>query len=177
VELLWTTEGDDTCDDEGPYAGSDLDLHFAHPKASQYDLDGDGMDDPWFDPVWDTFWFYSIQNWGMATASNDDPSLDRDDVDSCGPETLKLNVPEESKTYSIGVYYWDDHGFGPSLATVRIYIYAQIVYEVQDVLLEEHDMWWVATLDWPSAQVKAKLNEYGNYWITHDYHHPLFYQP
>ena len=177
VELLWTTPGDLDPTDEGPLVGSDLDLHLAHPDASQYDLDGDGVKDPWFDATWDTFWFYPTHNWGSATSVDDNPSLDRDDVDGRGPENVNLGLPEENKSYAVGVNYWDDHMFGQSFATVRVYVYAQLVFEVQDVMLVDHDMWWVANIDWPSGQVTAKMNQYGNYWITHDYHHPLFYQP
>jgi len=177
VELLWTSPGDPNPDDEGPMAGTDLDLHFAHPNASQEDLDGDGKKDPWFDPTWDTFWFYPLQNWGSISSNDDNPSLDRDDVDGNGPENINLDVPEDSKTYAFGVNYWDDHGFGSAFATVRVYVYAQLVFEVKDVVMYDHDMWWCGSIDWPSGQVKSKMSANGGYWLTHDYHHPLFYQP
>jgi hypothetical protein len=177
VELLWTSPGDPNPDDEGPTAGTDLDLHFAHPNASQSDLDGDGNKDPWFDPTWDTFWFYPLQNWGSISSNDDNPSLDRDDVDGNGPENINLDVPEDAKTYAFGVNYWDDHGFGTAFATVRVYIYAQLVFEVKDVVMYDHDMWWCGSIDWPSGQVKSKMSANGGYWLTHDYHHPLFYQP
>ena len=177
VELLWTSPGDPDPLDEGPLVGTDLDLHFTHPNASQYDLDGDGLKDPWFDPSWDTFWYYPLQNWGSITSNEDNPSLDRDDVDTNGPENINLDVPEDGKSYAFGVNYWDDHGFGTSFATVRVYVYAQLVFEVKDVVMYDHDMWWVGDIEWPSGQVKAKMTDAGSYWITHDYHHPQFYQP
>ena len=177
VELLWTSPGDPNPDDEGPMAGTDLDLHFAHPNASQEDLDGDGKKDPWFDPTWDTFWFYPLQNWGSVSSNDDNPSLDRDDVDGNGPENINLDVPEDGKSYAFGINYWDDHGFGSAFATVRVYIYAQLVFEVKDVVMYNHDMWWVGNIEWPSGQVKSKMAANGGYWLTHDYHHPLFYQP
>ena len=177
VELLWTSPGDSEPLDEGPLVGTDLDLHFAHPNAVQFDLDGDGVKDPWFDPSWDTFWYYPLQNWGSATSNEDNPSLDRDDVDTNGPENINLDTPEDGMTYRIGVNYWDDHGFGTSFATVRVYVYAQLVFEVKDVALYDHDMWWVANIDWPSGQVNAKMTDAESFWVTHDYHHPQFYQP
>jgi hypothetical protein len=177
VELLWTSPNDPNPYDEGPFAGTDLDLHLTHPNASQFDLDGDGLKDPWFDPNWDCFWFYSTQNWGSAAAHDDDPSLDRDDVDTAGPENINLDVPEDGKSYSFGVNYWDDHGFGMSYATVRVYIFSKLVFEVTNVAMVDHDMWWAGYIDWPSGQVKAKMNATGGYWLTHDYHHPQFWQP
>ena len=177
IELLWTSPGDANPYDEGPTAGTDLDLHLAHPNAAQEDLDGDGAKDPWFDPTWDCFWFYPLQNWGSVSSTDDNPNLDRDDVDGNGPENMNLAVPEDGKTYRIGVNYWDDHGFGHAFATVRVYIYGTLAYEVTNVELAMHDLWWVATLDWPGGVVTTKLAPNGGYWIAHDYHHPLFYQP
>jgi hypothetical protein len=177
VELLWKSPGDPNPDDVGPSAGTDLDLHFAHPNASQSDLDGDGSNDPWFDPTWDTFWFYPLQNWGSVSSNDDNPSLDRDDVDSGGPENINLGQPEDGKTYALGVNYWDDHGFGNAFATVRVYVFSQLVFEVSDVALVDHDLWWVADLAWPAGVVSPKLQPNGGDWLTHDYHHPLFYQP
>ncbi|MDP6945126.1 MAG: hypothetical protein QF464_13335, partial [Myxococcota bacterium] len=43
VELTWVTPGDPDETDSGPVAGSDLDLHFAHPNASGPDLDENGV--------------------------------------------------------------------------------------------------------------------------------------
>ena len=176
VELLWTSPGDPDPMDEGPLVGTDLDLHFAHPNASQYDLDGDGIKDPWFDPLWDTFWYYPVQEWGSIMLLEDNPSLDRDDVDGNGPENTNLDVPEDGRSYRVGVNYWDDHGFGASYATVRVYIRSQLAFEVKDVAMIDHDMWWVCSIDWPSGEVTAQMTDAGGLWMTHDYHHPQFYQ-
>lgn len=177
VELLWTSPGDPDPNDEGPSAGTDLDLHLAHSNASQPDLDGDGQKDPWFDPIWDVFWFYPLQNWGSMSSNDDNPSLDLDDVDGFGPENVNLCLPEDGKTYAVGVNYWDDHGYGASFATVRVYVFGMLVFEVNDLVLVDHDLCWIATVEWPSGQVKAKLTADGEIRCTHDYHHPLFYQP
>ena len=177
VELLWTSPGDPNPFDEGPLVGTDLDLHFTHPNASEYDLDGDGIEDPWFDLDWDTFWYWPQHDWGNSNDFDDNPSLDRDDVDTNGPENFNFNAPEDGLTYAIGVNYWDDHGFGTSFAAARVYVYGQMVFEVKDVVMYDHDMWWVAKLAWPSGEVTEKLKDDGSRWITHDYHHPDFYQP
>jgi len=177
VELLWESPGDPNPDDVGPMAGTDLDLHLAHPNAQQEDLDGDGLKDPWFDPSWDTFWFYPTQNWHSASSTDDDPHLDRDDVDGQGPENLNLAAPDEGLIYAIGVNYWDDHGFGSAFATVRVYLNGTLAFETDPQVLYDHDMWWVADVAWPAGTVTPKLGATGQPWITHDYHHPLFYQP
>ncbi len=178
VELLWHTPNDPDETDQGPEAGSDMDLHFIHDAYanSAPDLDKDGKPDGWFDQPFDCFWFNAQPNWGSFDPSiDDDPGLDRDDTDGAGPENLNLNIPENT-TYRIGVHYWSDHEYGPSFATLRIYIYSILVFEVTDVKLVNHDMWNAATIDWPSAQVKL-VQKGGGYWITPGYQNPFFFQP
>lgn len=149
VELLWHTPGDPDETDIGSEAGADLDLHFVHPFALASGGDG------WFHPVFDTYWSNIEPNWNDYTETFDDPSLDRDDTDGGGPENVNLDNPEVGVTYRVGVHYWDDHGFGDSDATVRIYIHSTLVYERAGVTLWPDDMWHVADIAWPSAQVTA----------------------
>jgi hypothetical protein len=178
VELLWHTPNDPDETDQGPEAGSDVDLHFLHDKfaASGPDLDEDGKPDGWFDQPFDCFWFNAHPNWGSFDPSiDDDPGLDRDDTDGAGPENLNLNIPENT-TYRVGVHYWSDHEYGPSFIMVRIYIYSNLVFEVTDVKLVNHDMWDVATVDWPSGKVTL-VQEEGQYKITPGYQNPFFFQP
>ncbi len=141
IELLWHTPNDPNENDQD--VGADLDLHFLHPLAvGGYDGDGDGIPDGWFDLPFDTFWSNEQPNWGSLDPTVDDnPGLDRDDTDGVGPENLNLNVPEAGSSYRVGVHYWDDHEFGTSLATVRVFIFANLVFEVTDVELFNHDMW------------------------------------
>ena len=98
-------------------------------------------------------------------------------MDGFGPENINLDMPEDNMIYAVGVNYWDDHMYGPSTATVRFYIYGQLVTEISDVQLYDHNMWWVASLSWPSGDVSQKLTPQGGLWITDDYHHTQFYQP
>jgi len=176
IELLWHTPEDPDETDTGPEAGSDLDLHFLHPWAAGPDLDGDGNPDGWFDIPFDAFWFNAHPNWGSYDpAINDDPGLDRDDTDGAGPENINLDIPE-NVTYRVGIHYWNDHGYGASYATVRVYIYAQLVFEVQDTMLIDSDMWEVCTVEWPSGKVQVMTDAYGNPKITPDYHNPYFFQ-
>ena len=176
VELLWYTPEDPDETDEGPEAGSDLDLHLIHPWAGGPDIDGDGQPDGWFDQPFDCFWFNAHPQWGsFDPAMDDDPSLDRDDTDGAGPENINLCGMPEDALYRVGVHYWNDHGYGASYATVRIYIFSELVFEVSDVKLMPCDMWEVATIEWPSGKVKlvTELNP-GQYKITPAYTNPFF---
>lgn len=163
VELLWSTPADTDETNTGPGAGSDMDLHFAHPLALAPDVDCDGTGDPWFAggvDGFDTFWLNPTPNWGsQSPAVPDNPSLDLDDTDGAGPENLNLPQPEgsdaEPVTYSIGVHYWNDHGFGLSFATVRVFILGTLAIEYKDVEMKMFDMWYVGKLNWPNSMVGA----------------------
>ena len=179
VELVWHTPGDPDETDEGPETGTDLNLHFVHPLAEGPDLDADGAPDGWFDMPFDCFWFNGNPNWGNYDLGiDDDPHLDRDDVDGAGPENITLSSPE-SVTYRVGVHYWDDWGYGPSAATVRVYIYAQLVLEVADVNMVKGDMWEVCTIKWTTyePQIGLVTTGDGQYKITPNYQNPYFFNP
>ena len=154
VELTWNTPGDPDQTDEGPDAGSDLDLHFAHPFATGPDIDGDGQPDPWFNIPYDCYWRNRHPQWESVNPNvKDDPSLDRDDTDGAGPENINLDVPKTGRTYKVGVHYWDSHGYGDSDPTVKIYIYGKLMAEFTmskncGTVMHEKDMWDVARITW-----------------------------
>jgi len=174
IELLWDTPGDPDQTDHGPGAGADLDLHFTHFFAAGEDVDEDGEPDGWFDLPWDCFGYNPNPNWGDPDSEVDDnPGLDLDDTDGAGPENLNLKLPEEG-TYRVGVHYWNDHGFGPSFTSLRIYIYGVLVFELTDVELVHRDMWEVCSIEWPSTSIKLITKDGGNYKIIPDYNHPFF---
>ena len=176
IELLWYTPEDPDETDTGDEAGSDVDLHFLHPDAAGPDLDGDGKPDGWYDIPYDCFFFNPYPNWGdYAPAAGDDPGLDRDDMDGAGPEILNLNVPEDVK-YRVGAHYWNPHGFGDVFATLRVYIYAQLVTELATVKLVDNDMWDACILDWQSGEVEIITDAFGQYKITPHYQNPYFFQ-
>ena len=154
VELLWNTPSDPDQTDEGPGAGTDMDLHFVHDGfAGGMDLDYDGYPDGWFDLAYDCFWFNPYPDWGSIDPNADnDPGLDRDDTDGAGPENLNLNEPEDV-IYKVGVHYFEDNGIeGYSQPTVRIYIFTSLLLEVDGPEMVENDMWEVALIDWSVQQ-------------------------
>ena len=180
-ELTWDTPGDMDQTDEGPDAGSDMDLHFTHPFATGPDLDGDGAPDPWFNLPYDVFWFNPTPEWeSMNPNAKDDPRLDRDDTDGAGPENLNLDAPVNNREYRVGVHYWDDHGYGFSYPHVRCYIWGQLVFDRDLKLLDQKmfkcDMWEVAVIKWPSGAVTEVKNPDGSLKITHKYQNPGFVQ-
>ena len=173
VELTWVTPGDP---DETDKAGSDLNLHFQHPlaKSGGLDLDEDGEPDGWFNVPYDCFFYNFCPNWGSYDPEiNDDPHLDTDDTDGAGPENITLEIPE-AVTYRVGVYYWNDHEFGPALATVRVFLLGELAYEAEGLELKKLDMWEVCTIEWPSGAVKPVTNEDGLPKVTPDYVNPYF---
>ena len=174
VELLWDTPGDPDPTDVGSGAGADLDLHFAHPQALGNDVDEDGVVEPWFDLPWDCFWYNDHPNWGSFNPDlADDPGLDLDDVDGAGPENLNLEIAEPSACYRMGAHYADDHGYGPSFATLRVYIYGALVTEIPGVELVAGDMWFAATVCWPEGLVTVQETPEGGWDVIPDYSNPL----
>ncbi|MSP91371.1 MAG: choice-of-anchor D domain-containing protein [Myxococcales bacterium] len=156
VELLWKTPGDKDETDEGPAAGADVDLHVTHPFASGPDLDCDGAPDPWFHSVFDTFWFNPLPEWGKAGDTADNPRLDRDDTDGGGPENINFDIPEGTPekpfAYPLGVHYWNDHGYGETYATVKVYVLGNLAASYLDVRMDLLDMWYVGKINWPNAE-------------------------
>ena len=175
VELLWNTPNDKDQTNEGPGVGSDMDLHFAHQYAATQDHDADGKLDPWFADTYDCFWFNPNPQWGSFDPNIDDnPSLDRDDTDGAGPENLNLTLPEDGKTYSVGVHYYNDFGFGPSTATVNIYVYGQLVWNMTSTSMVGGDLWYASTISWPDGEVTTKPGKggAGSLFMTAKYPHP-----
>jgi hypothetical protein len=177
VELLWHTPADSDETDQGPEAGSDLDLHLVHLNHAYAETkgDGNGPPDPWFVAPFDCFWFNAHPNWGLFDPSaDDDPGLDLDDTDGAGPENVNLDFPERGTDYGIGVHYWKDHGFGTSYATLRIYIHANLVSEIENVKLEPSDLWNAATISWPDATVETVPGaDEKQFHITSNYMNPF----
>ncbi len=162
VELLWDTPADPDQTDTGPSAGADLDLHLASDMALGKDVDCDGYGDPWFSSPFDCFWFNAAPNppWGSASGVNN-PLLALDDTDGAGPENINLSQPEGTQAdpvyYSVGVHYWNDHGFGTSFATTTIYLQGMPVVKVEKVQMAPLDMWYVGKINWPNKLVGGNL--------------------
>ena len=138
IQLVWDTPGDA---DQTDAFGTDLDLHFLHPNGQ------------WNNAPWDIYWLNPTADWGEP-GPHDDPSLDIDDTDGAGPENVNMNDPEAGLTYAVGVYYYAANGYGPSYATIRIYIGGSQAYEYRDMFLPTSGtFWYAATITWPTGDV------------------------
>ena len=80
----------------------------------------------------------------------------------------------ENFVYRVGVNYWDSHGYGPTYASVRVFIYSLLVFETGYVELHADDMWEVCAIEWSSGIVAPVFNPDGGYKITPDYKNPYF---
>ncbi len=138
VQLVWDTPADS---DQTRGLGADVDLHFRHELGR------------WNQSPGDCNWMNREPDWGARNDSSDDPSLDIDDTNGLGPENINLNKPENNRSYGIGVYYFSDHGFGISYATVRLYIGGLLVREKRRQPLRDGQFWDVMQVAWPSAVV------------------------
>ncbi len=178
VELTWQTPNDPNPADSGSDAGADMDLHLTHARAparpDNTDMDGDGKPDPYFDTLYDCYWFQPLPDWGPAgTAGN--PSLDRDDTDGAGPEVISIQSPEANAVYRVAVHYWRDHGYGLSLATVRVRLNGTLAFERTGVEMADRDLWCVADISATAGTVTALIAPAGGGdWIVHNYSHPDF---
>jgi hypothetical protein len=90
---------------------------------------------------------------------------------------MNLNLPEDDTVYRVAVHYWSDHTFGPSLATVRVYVYGVLSYESKDVELEHKDLWEVVSIGWPSGLMFPAKSSSGGQKIFPDYPYPVFPPP
>jgi hypothetical protein len=157
VEVTWATPGDKDQRDEGPEAGSDVDLHLVHPLGFENDSVG------WFDQPFDCFWFNQNPNWGdLAPAAVDDPNQIIDDTDGCGPEAIIIEQPEADTWYSVGVHYWNTAQMGPSHATVRVWFGGKLVLEAGPVMMKYQDLWTVGRVCPTCDAVDEEQNEDGS---------------
>lgn len=125
MQLVWDT------------AFTDLDLHFLHPNGT------------WTNPVWDCYSRNNRPNWGDPGSSTDDPGLDIDDVDGWGPENINIEEPEEGLTYKVAVHFVADHGGGPTIPRLRIFLRGLLVYDKSaSVLPQDGYFWEVAEITW-----------------------------
>jgi hypothetical protein len=137
-----------------------MDLHLAHPEASeqpgQKDFDKNGEPDPWFAPCYDVNVLNSPGIWDDLGDYDDDARLDLDDKDGWGPENINLSLPPAGQVYTVGVYYWDEHGLGPSTPTVRIYLdgKATAVATKTGPAMVDKDMWCAAKVSWLPSLVQ-----------------------
>ncbi len=137
IQLVWDTPRDLNQSDSN---GTDLDLHLTHPNGT------------WGDPQWDCHWITPEPNWG-GPGPSDDPSLDIDDTNGSGPENINLDNPE-NETYSVGVHYYSDNGFGSSDVTTRIFLGGVLIFDSGPTRMRDRQFWHVADVIWGEVRVE-----------------------
>jgi len=145
LQLVWDTPGDR---DQTDGTGTDVDLHFLHPRGAD-----------WFDRLQDCFFGNPSPDWGNIGQLDDNPSLDIDDTDGAGPENINLDNPQNTDAlggfYRVGVHYYRStrgnfggEEYGPSLITMRIYLGGVLASETQQELVDTNDFWDVGGISW-----------------------------
>jgi len=126
---------------------SDVDLHLIRPGGTFFQGPGD------------CYFSNPSPDWGVAGDFHDDPFLDVDNVRGFGPENINLETPSPGVyTLSIDYYqdsYDEDMGGGDvdTTATARIFVHGNLVHTGNQLLDDMHDVWDVATIDWPAGVV------------------------
>ncbi len=144
VELLWHTPADPDETDTGWGQGSDLDIHLSHPVT-----------EGWFDPVYDCHHYNKTPEWGSSNPQvDDDPRLDRDDIDGAGPENINIHSPQQL-SYRVGVHSWSEHGYGGSIAEIRVYLGSVLAFQWGGVEIGGNDMWDVCWIHYSKGEVEA----------------------
>lgn len=134
----------------------DLDLHL---------LSSGG--DTFFDPHWDCFFENASPDWGPAGPS-DDPKLfepymfdERLEVIAVVPRQATVSPPNPEETYRVGVHYWEDAGFGPSFATVQVFVGGVLRDTWAEVELANGDLWESHHIDPVTGTVTRRISEDG----------------
>ncbi len=129
VELTWFNPGDPLSDNQG----ADVDLHLTRLPEGYF-----------FHPQFDTY--YSNQN---PIWSGEEPSLDIDDTNGDGPETIQMDSPSDCRWYGIGAHYFRKE-FGTAYPTVRVYINGILTQEFfsNRGLRNTDDFWDIARIHW-----------------------------
>ncbi|HPB51293.1 MAG TPA: hypothetical protein PLY68_04890 [Myxococcota bacterium] len=186
IELSWNTPADkdqtDECSIKNPDCGSDMDLHLVHPNATGKTRDpADGKPYGYFDLDWDCYWMVKNPTWDDVNWDDPlhQPKLDRDDTSGGGPENWTYTIPDPAFSttppdcYRVGVHYYDDHGWGKSYPTIRVFINSsEAVYEkTLTTGMSTLDMWDVgrvccSNVDTPFVE---RTNGDGTAHVVHSY--------
>jgi hypothetical protein len=120
---------------------TDVDLHMVREVAGAFRA---GTEDDCYygnckngGPIWDS---------ASGEGEGGNPKLDVDDLYGYGPENSNINEPVAGR-YKALVHYFSDHGNGSTVATLRVYIYGNLVAEYFK-LFDSGDCWDVGNVVW-----------------------------
>jgi hypothetical protein len=145
IKLTWNTDGTDVdlhLIKEGGVFEGEGDCYYANDYP---DWDGDGE---YYDPT------------DPTNNDTNDPYLDVDDTDGYGPEHITIYDPPAG-TYSVGVHYWSDWGYGPSDVTVTVTLFEgtanQIVETFGPHSMSDDDLWYVTDITVPEGTFSSAI--------------------
>jgi hypothetical protein len=141
------------------YCGSDMDLHFLHPKAKGTGIKFDSGTNPgYFSVPWDCYYKNSAPVWGQPGTQRPydaSPNLIRVDNNGVGPEIITMKSPQifqNGDCYRVGVHYFDDQGFGPAAATLKVYVNGKLAWKnATPAQLNSHELWDAAKICWSNT--------------------------
>jgi hypothetical protein len=128
IELTWNTNN------------TDMDAHLIRPSGRY----GHEIDD--------CHWLNENPDWGLPGVTEDNPFLNGDFLYGYGPEIITLEQPYEQGIYQYQVNYQNDHGLGPSISTVRVWINDVEVGEYSKEMFNG-EIWHCVSIEWPSGEV------------------------
>lgn len=135
---------------------TDVDLHVVRPGGVVGDY---GSGDVATSTGTDCSAFNRAPNWSDPETSDDDPSLDKDDVSGRGPEIVSLDVPETSGAYAAYVHYCDSRMRGvPVNVTLEVFARGVLVETIPAVggyPLVAGELWHAADLTWTAGEVPS----------------------
>jgi hypothetical protein len=129
---------------------TDVDLHMLRDTTGSGSFSRDTGDDCYYGNC-KSGGFGSAPIWDSANPAHEggNPVLDVDDVEGYGPENSNIVAPVPGR-YQAAVHYFSDHGNGETVATLRVYIYGNLVAEYYK-LIADGDWWKVGIVEWPAT--------------------------
>lgn len=120
--------------DPAEQTGTDLDVMYVHEDAD-----------------WTSEETVYSKNLNADWGEHGEASLDIDQRYGTGPENINHIDPATAGTYSVGVHFHCDYGFGPADATVDVYAGGELIATMQRRLEAVGDFWHVGDITWGSG--------------------------
>ena len=143
------------------YQNLDIDLHLVHPTGKLN-----------YTPM-DCFYCNASPDWGVKMDYRDDAFLDRDNIDTTGPENINLESPEKG-IYKVYAHFYQDNESSDSIdetdATVKIWLGKKNWkttapdYSLKTKMSAVSEFWHVGDLSFPAKtfkKVDSKVNVNG----------------